>query len=166
MTNLSLMGTFLSATLIAVMTSLPLSFAQEQVGITKTATDSYFIKDDGAELVGAFDKVYTITGSSNSLNKSKDSIISIIQDDFDNSPTTGYIRLANITDVLGAISNQTGPEIRLPFVDQLTANSTITQELTDSIDSAFGRNLTTVTIKCDFGMNIKDWQCKNHGISQ
>jgi hypothetical protein len=168
----TVMVTFLSAMLIAIMVSLPVSFSQEQSNnsntnntvVTKTSSNSYIIMDNGFELVGAFDTVYTITGSSDSINKSKDSVISIIQDDFDNTPSIGYIRVANVTDVLGAVSNQTGAEIQNPFVDMQTINSTIITELSDSINSASGFNLTTVTIKCDFGMNVKDWKCEDHGI--
>jgi hypothetical protein len=59
--------------------SSSLDFTQGQqskntVHITKTSTNSYDIVDDSTGLVSAFDTVYTITGSSNSLNKSKDLI--------------------------------------------------------------------------------------------
>lgn len=150
---ITLMWAFLSAILIAVVINMPFSFAQERVGnsstiITKTSTVSYIIIDDGHELVGGFGTVYTITGSSNSLNDSKESAIPIIQDDFDNSPTIGYIRAANVTDIFGGASNnqtQTeAAELPNPFVDQQRINSTIIRELSDSIDSAFGLNLDSI----------------------
>jgi hypothetical protein len=132
------------------------------VHITKTSANSYDIVDDSTGLVSAFDTVYTITGNSNSLNKSKDLIISIIQDDYDHSSTIGYIRAENITDKVG----EPTPAASLvnPFVDQQTINSTITNELTGAIDSAHSLNFATVVIKCDFGMNIREWNCDNHGI--
>jgi hypothetical protein len=169
MKNLILVWTLFIAILTAAMANLQLSFAQEQIEnnddsnnntkITKTSTNSYIIVDDGPELVGAFDTIYTISGSSESLNKSKESILSIIQDDLDNSPTIGYIR--------AEASNQTQTEgvgLPNPFVDLRTINSTVTQQLSDSINSASALNSTIVEIKCDFGMNIMDWKCEDHGI--
>ena len=168
MKNLILVWTLFIAILTAAVANLPLSLAQEQLEnnsndntkITKTSTNSYIIVDDGPELVGAFDNLYTITGSSESLNKSKESIVSIVQDDLDNSPTIGYIRA-------GEPGNQTqtkGVGLPNPFVDLQTINSTATQQLSDSINSASTLNLTIVEIKCNFGMNIKDWKCEDHGI--
>ena len=136
--------------------------SKNTVHITKTSANSYDIVDDSTGLVSAFDTVYTITGSSNSLNHSKDLILSIIQDDYDHSSTIGYIRAENITDKVG----EPTPAASLvnPFVDQQTINSTITNELTGAIDSAHSLNFTTVVVKCDFGMNIREWKCDNHGI--
>ncbi|HZD34611.1 MAG TPA: hypothetical protein VE130_05360 [Nitrososphaeraceae archaeon] len=169
MKNLILVWTLFIAILTAAVANFPLSLAQEQIEnnsnnntkITKTSTNSYIIVDDGPELVGAFDIVYTITGSSESLNKSKESIVSIVQDDLDNSPTIGYIRAA------AAAGNQTQTEgvgLPNPFVDLQTINSTVIQQLSNSINSASALNLTIVEIKCDFGMNIRDWKCEDHGI--
>lgn len=136
--------------------------SKNTVHITKTSTNSYDIVDDSTGLVSAFDTVYTITGSSNSLNKSKDLIVSIIQDDYNHSSTIGYVRAENITDKVGELT----PAASLvnPFVDQQTINSTITNELIGAIDSAHSLNFTTVVVKCDFGMNIREWKCDNHGI--
>ena len=136
--------------------------SKNTVHITKTSTNSYDIVDNSTGLVSAFDTVYTITGSSNSLNKSKDLIVSIIQDDYNHSSTIGYVRAENITDKVGELT----PAASLvnPFVDQQTINSTITNELIGAIDSAHSLNFTTVVVKCDFGMNIREWNCDNHGI--
>jgi hypothetical protein len=164
--NLTLAWTLFIVILTAAVANLPLLFAQEQIEnssnnntkITKTSTNSYIIVDDGPELVGAFNIVYTITGSSESLNKSKESIVSIVQDDLDNSPTIGYIRAA------GDQTQTEGVGLPNPFVDLQTVNSTVIQQLSDSINSASALNLTIVEIKCDFGMNIRDWRCEDHGI--
>jgi hypothetical protein len=151
----------------SVSASSSVDLTQEQqskntVHITKTSTNSYDIVDDSTGLVSAFDAVYTITGGSNSLNKSKDLIVSIIQDDYDHSSTVGYVRAENITDKVGEPTP--ADSLVNPFVDQQIINSTITNELTDAIDSAHSLNFTTVVVKCDFGMNIREWKCDNHGI--
>lgn len=173
-----------SIVLFIALTIVPLSFSQSvsnstslapqsniprgqetnsTVYITKTSTNSYNIVNDQTGLVGAFDTSYAITGNSNSLNKSKDIIISIIQADFDNSPTIGYVRAQNVTEGTGGLSPATS--IANPFVDQQTINSTITQELSNTLNTAHSMNSTTVTIKCDFGMKIRDWKCETHGLA-
>ena len=190
MKKMAILSTLFATILMSVSYSLSPSFSQERaslvdnstspvssssspsvlqepqskntVHITKTSTNSYDIVDDSTGLASAFDTVYTITGSSNSLNKSKDLIVSIIQDDYNHSSTIGYVRAENITDKVG----EPTPASSLvnPFVDQQTINSKITNELTGAIDSAHSLNFTTVVVKCDFGMNIREWNCDNHGI--
>jgi hypothetical protein len=168
MKNLIFVCTLFIATLTATVANVPLSLAQEQLEnngnnntkVTRTSTNSYTIVDDGPELVGVFDMVYIITGSSESLNKSKESIVSFVRDDLDNSPTIGYIRASSA----GNQTQTEGAGLPNPFVDLQTINSTAIQQLSDSINSASALNLTIVEIKCDFGMNIMDWKCEDHGI--
>src|ERR671910_769101 len=119
----SVLGTILFLTL----TSLPTSLSQEPaisiqnttddtsltlsdqskgiVQIAKTAISSFNIINESTGLLGTFDNLYTITGSSDSLNKSKDLIITMITSDFDKSPTIGYVRAADIEHVFD-ISNK------------------------------------------------------------
>lgn len=132
------------------------------VHITKSSTSSYNIVDSQTGLVGAFDTLYLISGSSNSLGNSKQIIISTIQDDFDNSPTIGYVRLDNVTEEVGGAS--LSASIVNPFADQQMINSTIAQHITSAIDSAHSLNNAMVAIKCDFGMIIKEWQCDYHSV--
>jgi hypothetical protein len=117
------------------------------VHITKSSTSSYNV---------------VVTGSSDSLDSSKKIIISTIQDDFNNSPTIGYIRLDNVTEGIGGASLPAS--VVNPFADQRMINSTITQHITSAIDSAHSLNNAMVSIKCDFGMIIGEWQCNHHGI--
>ena len=80
--------------------------SKEIVQITKTATASYNIVNDSTGLLGTFDTTYTISGSSGSLSKSKDLIITMVTSDFDKSPTIGYIRAADIEHIFD-VSNKT-----------------------------------------------------------
>ena len=139
-----------------------MSSVNNTVHITKSSTSSYNIVDSQMGLVGAFDTLYLITGSSDSLDSSKKIIISTIQDDFNNSPTIGYIRLYNVTEeIVGA---SLPASVVNPFADPRMINSTITQHITNTIDSAYSLNNAMVAIKCDFGMIIGEWQCNHHGI--
>ncbi len=135
----------------------------DTIHITKSFTSSYNIVDSQTGLVGAFDTLYLITGSSDSLDSSKKIIISTILDDFNNSPTIGYIRLDNVTEEIGGAGLPAS--IVNPFADQRMINSTIAQHITSAIDSDHSLNNAMVAIKCDFGMTIKEWQCNHHGIN-
>jgi hypothetical protein len=122
--------------------------------------------NDSIGLLGTFDTTYTITGSSNSLSKSKDVIITMITSDFDKSPTIGYIRAADVEHIFD-VSNKTDsspPALPNPFADEQTINYTLSQEISNAIDAAQNIKFTTVAIQCNFGMNIMDWKCKDHGI--
>jgi hypothetical protein len=139
-----------------------MSSVNNTVHITKSSTGSYNIVESQTGLVGAFDTLYLITGSSDSLDSSKKIIISTIQNDFNKSPTIGYIRLDNVTEEIGGASLPAS--VVNPFADQRMINSTITQHITSAIDSAHSLNNAMVAIKCDFGMIIGEWQCNHHGI--
>lgn len=136
------------------------------VQITKTATASYNIVNDSTGLLGTFDTTYTIIGNSDSLSKSKDLIITMVISDFDKSPTIGYIRAADVEHIFD-VSNKTDsspPALPNPFADEQTINYTLSQEISNAIDAAQNIKFTTVAIQCNFGMNIMDWKCKDHGI--
>jgi hypothetical protein len=132
----------------------------DYIHIMKTSTNSYNIIDGQTVFTGTFDTTYAVTGSSNSLNKSKDLIISTIEDDFNSSPTIGYVRAGNTSEVSGL-----GANIPNPFADQQRINSTIAQELFRAIGSAHSLNFTIAAIECNFGMNIENWRCEDYSIS-
>src|SRR5262245_26145886 len=67
------------------------------VQVVKDSMTSYSIVNNETEFIGAFDTTYSISGSIESLIGSHDAIISVIQDDFINSPTIGYIKAGNIS---------------------------------------------------------------------
>jgi hypothetical protein len=106
------------------------------------------------------------SGSSDSLYKSKDLIITMITSDFDKSPTVGYVRAADVEHVfdISNKSNSLPPALPNPFADEQTINSTLTLVISEAIDSAQSIGFTVVAIQCNFGMNIMDWKCKDHGI--
>ena len=100
------------------------------------------------------------------MGKNKNLIISMIRDDLEKSPTNGYVRSESVTNKV-SLSNQTDTNIPLssnPFVDFQTINTTLTQQISKSIDSAQSLGSSIVAIKCDFGMNIKDWKCQDNEI--
>jgi hypothetical protein len=147
----------------STITNVPL---KNSIQIGKSSTASYNIVEDSTGLISTFDNLYTITGKSDSLSTNKNLIISMVRDDLLSSSTNGYVRSDSVTNKV-SLSNQTDSNISLspnPFVDLQTINNTLTQEVSKAIDSGQSLGFSTVAIKCDFGMNIKDWKCQDHGI--
>ena len=156
--------------LVSLVVNVPLTFSespnlpastQNAVQITKSSTNSYGIIDGHTAFVGPFfDTTYIITGSNISINKSKDLAISIIRDDFIQSPTIGYIVDKN--DSQNSISSNgtnSHPSVSLDVI-----NETISQKLSNAFNSTSKANYSDVTIKCVFDMNISNWKCNAYGF--
>lgn len=124
------------------------------IHIIKDGTNSYAISS-GSARIGTFDTSYTILGSIDSLKTSVDLIRSTIIQDYDSSPTIGYVK------VPGAVSPGANP-----FADIATLNQTITSEIDKAIKSTERSNLTDIVIKCNFGMELSEWKCVNYGSLQ
>jgi hypothetical protein len=122
------------------------------IHIIKDGTNSYAISS-GSARVGTFDTSYMILGSVDSLMSSMDLIRSTIIQDFESSPTIGYVRVPT------AVSPGANP-----FADIATLNQTITSEIDKAIESTERSNLTDTTIKCNFGMELSEWKCINYGL--
>jgi hypothetical protein len=136
------------------------------VQIVKDSMTSYSIVNNETEFIGAFDTTYSISGSIESLIGSHDAIISVVQDDFINSPTIGYIKAGNIS-TSSSTESPSSNKLRLPnpFVDSATINRTISQKVSTAIESLYDQDQPVVDIKCDFDMNIEDWKCINQGLN-
>jgi hypothetical protein len=134
--------------------------------IVKDSMTSYSIVNNETEFIGAFDTTYSISGSIESLIGSHDAIISVVQDDFINSPTIGYIKAGNIS-TSSSTESPSSNKLRLPnpFVDSATINRTISQKVSTAIESLYDQDQPVVDIKCDFDMNIEDWKCINQGLN-
>jgi hypothetical protein len=140
--------------------------AESVVQIVKDSTTSYSIVNNETEFIGAFDTTYSISGNIESLNGSHDAIISVIQDDFNSSPTIGYIKAGN-SSASSSAESPTSNNLTLPnpFVDSTTINNTISQKVSDAIESLDGHDQPIVDIKCDFDMNIEGWKCENQEMN-
>ena len=136
------------------------------VKVVKDSMTSYNIVNNETEFIGAFDTTYTISGNSDSLMSSHDAVISVIQEDFNRSPTIGYIKAGN-TSTSSTADSQPSNSLTLPnpFADSAAINHTISQKIANAIESVGGLDVPTVDIICDFDMNITDWKCVNQGLN-
>ena len=131
------------------------TFAQSSslaVHIIKDETNSYVVSSGSAN-VGTFDTSYTILGSVDSINASRDLIRSTIIRDYESSPTIGYVKVP--MDVSPGAN---------PFADKATINQTMTAEIDKAIEMAEESSTSSANIKCTFGMELSEWKCTNHEL--
>jgi hypothetical protein len=150
------------ALIVAALSLLPINEVQQHpllaqpssspIHIIKDGTNSYLLSSGSAK-VGTFDTSYTILGTVGSINASRDLIRSTIIQDYESSPTSGYVKVP--------IAVSPGAN---PFADKATINQTITSEIDEAIESAEKSNLADTAIKCNYGMDLSEWKCTNHGL--
>jgi hypothetical protein len=148
-----------------MMASGSIQFTEREenvVHIIRDSMASYSLVNNETEFVGAFDATYSISGNSESLMSSHDVIISMIQNDFNRSPTVGYIKTGN-SSASSATESPVSSNLALtnPFADSTLINQTISQRISKAIESVEGLDVPLINIKCDFDANIEDWKCMN-----
>jgi hypothetical protein len=132
------------------------------VHIVKDSMTNYSLINNETEFIDGFNTNYSIIGNSKSLLGSHDAIISIIQNDFNSSPTIGYIKAGNISDSSTTESPASGDmTLPNPFADSALINQTISQKISQAIESVEGLDDPMIDVKCDFDSNIKNWKCMN-----
>ena len=136
------------------------------VRIVKDSMTTYNILNNETEFVGFFDASCTISGTNESLKSSENAIISAIREDFNKSPTIGYIKIGNVsTSSTSDSQGSTSVTLPNPFADSATINQSISQKVSNAIDSVESLNAPIIDIKCEFNMNIEDWQCDNQSLN-
>jgi hypothetical protein len=150
-----------TSTLLASGSNLTAEEPEEDiVHIVRDSMASYNLVNNETEFVHAFDTTYSISGNSKSLMNSHDAIVSMVQNDFNRSPTIGYIKVGNSSgssaDGTPSSSSLTLPN---PFADSALINQTISQTISTTIESVEGLDVPMIDIKCDFDANIEDWKC-------
>lgn len=135
---------------------------QEENGvkIIKDSMTSYNLVNNETEFIGPFNSTYSISGNSVSLTNSHGAIISAIQEDFSKSPTIGYVAAGNTSTTFTANSpSSSRPTLPNPFADPADINQTISETVSNAIETLDRSDVSTIEIKCDFDMNIEDWKC-------
>lgn len=149
--------------------SISMSTANAQsnysIKVAKSA-DSDFTVTNGASYVGSsFQTTYKITGTQADFIKARDTLISSVTDDYDKSPTIGYIKMSKPG--AQASGNATGNATGLanPFVSQDQVNAKIKSVLNyaiDKIENPTGIQIQigdTKEVKCQFGSVLEDYWC-------
>jgi hypothetical protein len=149
--------------------SISMSTANAQsnysIKVGKSA-ESDFTVTNGASYIGSsFETTYKMTGTQADFIKARDTLISSLIDDFDKSPTIGYIKMSNTN--TQASGNTTGNTTGLanPFVSQDQVNAKIKSVLNyavDKIENPTGIQIQigdSKEIKCQFGSVLNDFWC-------
>jgi len=131
------------------------------IKVAKTSEGDFTVIN-GASYVGStFNTTYTMTGTAPNFTKARDTLITSIIDDFDKSPTIGYIKMNNTNNQ----STGNSSELANPFVSQDQINQKIKSVLTyalDKIEHPVGitPNVSdSREIKCKFGNVLNDFWC-------
>ncbi len=133
------------------------------IHITKDATTSYTISS-GASFMGAFDTTYSIIGHPNSIDKSKDLIISTITEDFGRSSTIGYVNNTASSPSTASQTNLSQPALPNPFASEAAIDEKLRNEISNAISNAVKSKNVEGEIKCIFGSSLDDFRCSFHGL--
>ena len=131
--------------------------SQSEVHITKEMANSYTILS-GSSQIGTFDANYTITGDMDTIKKEQKLIVLTITDDFSNSPVIGYVKMPAAPSQQQQQQQTTLPN---PFADNATINHKIETEINSALPPAGDSPTAKISIQCNFGMDIPEWNCKS-----
>ena len=153
----------LCGSMFSVTSSTANAQSNYSVKVQKTSQNDFTVTN-GASYVGStFDTTYMMTGTQADFIKARDPLISAVTEDFDKSPTIGYIKMENTNNQTGTGTNMTG--LANPFVSQDQVNEKITSVLNyaiDKIEKPEGIQLNigdSKEIKCQFGNVLNDYWC-------
>jgi hypothetical protein len=153
------------AVLCSSMYSTTMSTASAQLNysikVAKTSEGDFTVTNGASYVGSSFDTTYTMTGTAPNFTKARDTLITSIIDDFDESSTIGYIKMNNTNNQ--SSGNITG--LGNPFVSQDQINQKIKSVLTYALDKIEHPVGTTPNvgdsreIKCKFGNVLNDFWC-------
>jgi hypothetical protein len=144
-------------------TSMSTANAQSNstIKVAKNTQDNFNVTNGAIYVGSSFDTTYTMTGTATDFIKARNTLTSSILDDFDKSPTIGYIKINN-TDAQ-TNSNVTG--IANPFASKELINEKVKSVLSyalDKIEHPVGITLNidnSRQIECEFGNVLHDFWC-------
>ena len=151
-----LCGSMYSTTMSTASTQLNYS-----IKVAKTSEGDFTVINGTSYVGSSFDTTYTMTGTAPNFTNARDTLITSIIDDFDKSPTIGYIKMNNTNNQ--SSGNITG--LANPFVSQDQINQKIKSVLTyalDKIEHPVGPTPNvgdSREIKCKFGNVLDDFWC-------
>jgi hypothetical protein len=118
------------------------------VQIVKDSETGYSIVDNETEYKDSFDTTNSILGNIKSLIGSHDAVIPVVLDNFNRSTTIGYIKAGN-SSTLSSAESLTSNNLTLPnpFIDAATIDKTISQKISNSIESSSGHDKPVIVIK-------------------
>lgn len=100
-----------------------------------------------------FDTNFTVTGSNTNIIEEANLIKNTIIDDFEKSPTIGYVKIQNGAD---QVNNNT---LSNPFASKQQIDDKISIEFDKAIKESENSATESGTINCEFGMYLANFRC-------
>ena len=132
------------------------------IKVAKTALNDFTVTNGASYTGSSFDTTYKMTGTPADFTKGTDTLISSVTEDFDKSPTIGYITMDKTS--TQPSGNTTG--MANPFVSKEQVNEKIKSVLMsaiDKIENPGGLQIKigdTNEIKCELGNVLNEFNCE------
>jgi len=132
------------------------------IKVGKTSLSDFTVTNGASYIGSSFDTTYRMTGTPADFTKATDTLISSVTEDFDKSPTIGYITM----DKTNTQTSGNSTEVANPFVSQEQVNEKIKSVLMsaiDKIENPGGVQIKigdTNEIKCEFGNILNEFNCE------
>ncbi len=130
--------------------------------VAKTLLNDFTVTNGASYIGSSFDTTYKMTGMLADFIKGRDALISAVTEDFDKSPTIGYITMDKTS--TQPSGNTTG--MANPFVSKEQVNEKIKSVLMsaiDKIENPGGLQIKigdTNEIKCELGNVLNEFNCE------
>lgn len=105
-----------------------------------------------SSIVG-FDTNFTVTGTNSNITKKTDLIKNTIIDNFNKSPTIGYVKIQNGSD------HANNTTLSNPFASKQQIDDKISIEFYKAIKESENSNALSGIINCEFGMYLANFRC-------
>ena len=133
-----------------------------QLKVAKTLLNDFTVTNGASYIGSSFDTTYKMTGTPADFIKGRDALISAVTEDFDKSPTIGYITMDKTS--TQPSGNTTG--MANPFVSKEQVNEKIKSVLMSAIDKIENPGGLQIKIgdineiKCEFGNVLNEFNCE------
>lgn len=159
---LAIVVSILGTSMFSITTLTANAQSTYNIKVGKTSLSDFTVTNGASYIGSSFDTTYRMTGTPADFTKATDTLISSVTEDFDKSPTIGYITM----DKTNTQTSGNSTEVANPFVSQEQVNEKIKSVLMsaiDKIENPGGVQIKigdTNEIKCEFGNILNEFNCE------
>ena len=134
------------------------------IKVAKTALNDFTVTNGASYTGSSFDTTYKMTGTPADFTKGTDTLISSVTEDFDKSPTIGYITMDKT--ILKQVEIRQETRMANPFVSKEQVNEKIKSALMSAIEKIENPGGLQIKIgdineiKCEFGNVLNEFNCE------
>ena len=136
------------------------------IKVAKTALNDFTVTNGASYTGSSFDTTYKMTGTPADFTKGTDTLISSVTEDFDKSPTIGYITMDKTSTQPSGNTTGNTTGMANPFVSQEQVNEKIKSVLMSAIQKIENPGGLQIKIgdineiKCEFGNVLNEFNCE------